>query len=520
MKIVLAIAIALTALHAQGVVTTIAGAGGKGSGDAQLYYPGGVAFDTQDNLYIADSYNHRILKMTPDGAVTTLLGTGAPGKTDAQLTYPRTLAVDQAGVVYVADSYNQRVRKIAVDGSVTTIAGTGEMGDALTQLAYPRGVAVDAIGNVFVSDNYNHRVLRVSPEGIITNAAGGRGQGDGATQLNFPFGIAVDGAGVLYIGDAYNNRVQKVTPDGSATTLLGAPGGGDAIERLVDPVGVDVDSAGNVYVSDTGNNRIRKVSVDGSITTVAGETVAGAGERQLNSPFDTAVDSQGNLIIADTNNHRIQKITFPAPQDAPQLRHAATNRPEPGSPNQIMQVSPAMACPEPLEVSVGGYRAEVSGVYFVIPESLAADAPAEVSVSCLARSLLPKMKLAMRPAQPRLFTNWSGQALAEAADTGTIADQQSPGKAGSLVSLFGTGFGALERADALGRRAVSGNVTATVGGMPADVLYAGTAPGQTIGLAQINLRIPPELTTGLHQVSVSMDGIATQGGVLLPVESK
>jgi len=518
MNIVLMAGLAAVALSAQGMVTTVAGAGGRGFGETQLYYPGGVAFDRLDNLYIADSYNHRIQKMTPDGVVTTVLGTGVSGLGDDQLRFPRTLAVDQTGTVYIADSYNQRVQKLAPNGPVTTIAGRGGLGSELTQLAFPRGVAVDPNGNVFVSDNYNHRVLRITSEGVITNVAGGRGPGDEPTQLNFPFGIALNDAGDLYIGDAFNHRVQKVTPGGAGATVGGTAGPGPGINQLANPVGVDVDSARNLFVADTANNRVQRITPQGEVTTVAGGFGAGSGERQLDSPFDTAVDSFGNLYVVDTYNHRIQKITYPAPQSAPQLRHAATNRPAAGSPNQIMRLSPEMACPEPMSILVGGYQAAVKGALFTIPDAVDPGVPTDVYVSCQTRSLIPRLTLPMLAAQPKLFVNWNGQASAELADTGALIDANSPVRAGALVSLFGTGFGALETADLNGLRRVQGDVTVKIGGLIAEVLYAGTVAGETVGLTQINVRVPPEVKPGLQTVVVSMDGLPSQGGVVVAVK--
>jgi uncharacterized protein (TIGR03437 family) len=521
MKTGIALCLSVAAAFGQVVVSTVAGAGGLGSTLEELHYPGGVAVDGSDNLYIADSYNHRVLKVTPNGQVSTVLGTGVPGLSDSQLRFPRTLAVDRAGAVYVTDSYNHRVQKVAPDGALTSIAGRGGQGGELTQLSYPRGVAVDGDGNVFVSDNYNHRVLKITVEGIITIAAGGRGQGSEPAQLNFPFGIALDREGALYVGDAYNGRVQKVLRDGTASTVAGAGGWGGERDQLANPVGVDIDAAGNLYVSDTNNHRVQRITPGGQVVTIAGGLGAGSGERQLDQPFDTAVDSLGNLYVADTFNHRVQKYTFPAPLAAPQLRHAATNRPGPGSPNQLMRISPALSCPEPIGVMVGGYRAEASSAsgetVFTIPEAVDPAVPTEVYVTCQSRSLFAPFPLAMTPLQPRLFVNPANQPLAEVAETGAVVDALTPAKAGSVVSVFGTGFGGLDAVDSNGQRRELGTVTATVGELPVDVLYAGTAPGQTIGLTQINLRISPDVKPGLQPVVVYVDGQPTQGGVVLAV---
>jgi sugar lactone lactonase YvrE len=232
---------------ATGIITTVAGTGTGGFGGdggastaAQLYYPYSVAVDGVGNLYIADYYNQRIRKVTAaTGIITTVAGTDVGGfsgdggaATAAQLLYPNGVAVDGAGNLYIADTSNQRVRKVtAATGIITTVAGTGTYGfngdggaATAAQLRYPSGLAVDGAGNLYIADWENHRVrLVASATGVITTVAGAGTAafgGDGAAAtlggLSFPASVAVDNAKTLYIADSGNHRIRKVAPPSAA----------------------------------------------------------------------------------------------------------------------------------------------------------------------------------------------------------------------------------------------------------------------------------------------------------------
>jgi len=507
-------------LSAQGPVALAGGAAGRGNGVFQLTYPGGVAVDSQDNLYVADVYNHRIQKITPDGVVTTFAGIGTAGLGENQFTFPRTVAIDKMGNVYVADSYNHRVRRISPDGTNVNVAGDGTLGTDLNHLNFPRGVAVDSDGNLFIADNYNHRIIRRTVEGIVSVYWGGKGQGSGPLELTSPAGLAVDRDGTLYIADSANHRVQKVTRAGVATTVAGVTGiPGPDPNQLAGPVGVDVDAAGNIYVSDTGSHRVQMVTPSGTVRTVAGG-VGGPGERELNQPFDTALDSAGNLYIADAYNHRVERWTMPPA--SPQIWNSATNRTGPGSPNAIMRLAPLPACKDQLKVLVGGFTAvaspSVTGLDFVVPEEVDPSAPTEVYILCGQETLYSALSLPMVPVQPRLYANWMSLASAENAVSFNLIDTANPAKAGDAVSVYGTGFGLLSPANATGNRLVLANVTATIGDSSAEVLFAGVAPGQSPGLQQINILIPPGLPPGLHEFRIAANGAQSQGSILIPIE--
>ncbi|MFG3551813.1 hypothetical protein [Streptomyces sp. NPDC047725] len=284
-----------------GTIITAAGNGESGfvvdGGPAvgtKLQYPYGVAVDGAGNLYIADTHNHRVRKVTPNGNITTVAGNGQAGFVSdggpavaTNLHYPIGVAVDREGNLYIADYSNHRVRKVAPDGIITTVAGNGQAGfvsdggpAVATKLKHPWGVAVDEEGNLYISDRYNHRVRKVAPNGVITTVAGNGVSGyvaDGgpavATSLHYPAGVAVDGEGNLYIGDGNNHRVRKVAPAGIITTVAGngvsgyvADGGPAVGERLYYPYGVAVAPSGDLYIGDSHNHRVRKVFAAAAVT--------------------------------------------------------------------------------------------------------------------------------------------------------------------------------------------------------------------------------------------------------------
>jgi hypothetical protein len=317
-----------------GTIVTVAGTGRAGySGDggpatqAVLNTPLGITLDAAGNLFIADANNYRVRKVAPDGIITTVAGTGKAGysgdggpATEAQLNgFLGGVTVDGAGNLFVTDTFNHRVRKVAPDGIITTVAGTGKAGYSgdgglavEAMLDSPIGLAADATGSLFMTDGglyHNCRVRKVAPDGIITTVAGtGKagysGDGGPATEarLNAVFGLTVDAAGNLFIADSVNGAVREVRPDGIISTVRSG---------LNFPIDVAVDSEGNLSIAEWNGYRVRKVGKDGHITTVAGvgkkrypgdggpATAAG-----LRGPTRLAIDAAGNLLIADSGtNH-------------------------------------------------------------------------------------------------------------------------------------------------------------------------------------------------------------------------
>lgn len=334
-----------------GVVTTLAGSPGtSGTADgmgsaARFAWPHGVAVDGSGNVYVADTGNNTIRKVTPSGVVTTLAGSpGVSGSADgtgsaARFSYSRGIAVDGNGNAYVADYLNHTIRKVTSAGVVTTLAGTPEAAGctdgtgSAARFDWPHGIAADGSGNVYVADIYNHTIRKVTPGGAVTTLAGNSGTGgsvDGtgnAARFTWPHGVAVDGSGNVYIADSGNHTIRKVTPTGEATTLAGSPGtsgssdgqgssnGIGSAAQFFSPRGVAVDGSANVYVADTYNHTIRKVTPSGVVTTLAGSprvsgTAEGTGSSaRFTSPQGVAVDANGNIYVADTNNHVIREVT-------------------------------------------------------------------------------------------------------------------------------------------------------------------------------------------------------------------
>jgi serine/threonine protein kinase len=327
-------------------LTTLAGQVGVGGyadgagNQAQFRLPNNVAVDRAGNVYVADTGNNTIRKIAPNGVVSTLAGiSGSHGSADgtgseARFWAPFGIAVDRSGNVYVADTANNTIRKITANGVVSTLAGlAGHPGskDDLgpnARFRNPWGVAADETGNVFVADMSNNTIRKITPSGMVMTLAGQAGMtgsvdGSGSqARFNAPHGVATDHAGNVYVSDSANGTIRKVTPGGVVGTLAGLPGysgntdgsGNDA--RFGNPQGLAVDSKGIIYVADAGNNAVRRITPVAEVTTLAGvagtSAVSGGVGAGLNSPGGVAVDSAGSVYVADTNNHAVRKLAFSA----------------------------------------------------------------------------------------------------------------------------------------------------------------------------------------------------------------
>jgi sugar lactone lactonase YvrE len=413
-----------------GIITTVAGNGGAILGDggaatnASLNGPNGVTMDAFGNLFIADSGNGRIRKVDTNGIITTVAGNGNYGysgdggaATNASLAIPFGITVDAYGNLYIADTYNASIRKVTYQGPtlpvfnvaptnagnyqvivtgaygsvtssvatltvllpptitsqpvsqsivygqtaafsvtaagagpftyqwlfngtnlpngiITSVAGNGANGfsgdgGAATNAAlkYPSRVAVDSYGNLFIADWLNRRIREVNTNGIITTVAGTNNEGfsgDGGAATNAsladPYAVTVDAYGNLFIADSDNLRIREVNTNGIITTVAGTgkngfsgDGGAATNASLGSLEGVAVDAYGNLFFADGNNNRIREVNTNGIITTVAGTNSSGfsgdggaATNAALNFPLDVTVDGYGNLFIVD--NNRIREV--------------------------------------------------------------------------------------------------------------------------------------------------------------------------------------------------------------------
>ena len=407
-----------------GVITAVAGNGAPGfSGDggaataARLRFPTDVAADSAGNIYVADGDTDRIRKVTPEGVISTVAGMShmagdGEGATAALLFFPTGVSSGDRGNVYIADTFNHRIRKVAPDGVISTVAGAGEQGfggdggpATEAQLSYPRDVLPDSAGNLYIADTSNNRIRKLSPDGVISTVAGTGTEGFSgdsgpatAARLSFPRGLALDEAGNLYIADRWNHRIRKVTPDGMISTVAGSGFSpffrGDGIPAtqadLYFPDRVAVDADGSLYIADTFNERVRKVAPDGMISTVAGTGQSGfsgdggpAAAARLNAPTGVAVDLAGNVYIADAHNSRIRVLTL-AQQTTPRLKEGGVVNgasfapaPAPVSPGSIVSVfgenlanGTAGAESVPLPADLNGTQVLMNGIPAPLGESV------------------------------------------------------------------------------------------------------------------------------------------------------
>ena len=321
-------------------VSTLAGIGTLGSIDgitatASFNRPNGVAIDTNGTVYIADNLNNKVRKITTSGIVSTFAGSGTIGSADglgtlASFNKPSGIAVDVSGNIYVADTFNNKIRKITPSGLVSTLAGIGTVGlvngsAATASFRFPTGVAVDAAGVVYVADASNLVIRKITTAGIVSTLAGSGiyGFADGtaaAASFKNPTGIAVDASGNnIYVADFGDHRIRKITSAGVVITFAGdgtagAINGSATNANFSSPYGVAVDLLNNVYVTDNYTCNIRKISATGIVSKIAGVgfwgNLDGAGSiAGFYNPAGIATDVSGNIYVADVINHKVRKIS-------------------------------------------------------------------------------------------------------------------------------------------------------------------------------------------------------------------
>jgi uncharacterized protein (TIGR03437 family) len=557
-----------------GAIFTLAGTGVRSfSGDtgpaalAQLDTPTGMAMDAAGNLYLADTANNRVRRISPDGTIVTVAGNGNAGfagdgrsATAALLNHPMGLALDTDGTLYIADTGNNRVRQVSPAGDIGTWAGNGNaayFGDGdravAAALRAPRAVALDAEGALYISDTENHRIRKVV-NGMIETIAGSHqgfgGDGNPGTDalLNFPSALAIDPLGNVFIADQGNGRVRKLDPNGIITTVAGGDG------SLTTPRALALDRAGNLYVSDSTANQVGRVTPDGKVTAVAGSGACcyandggPALTASLNGPWGLAADAAGRLYVADTGNDAI-RLLQPAPTGggAATVANGASNQPGPIAPGEIVAIfgiglGPAQPVQFQSLNSLGLVSTELAGVSVlfngiyapvlyasatqvtvVVPYG-ASGSPVQIAVQYQSRIVLTT-SAPLAPTAPAIFTadsSGKGQAVSVNQD-GTANGPGHPAPAGSTVTLYATGEGQTSPAGFDGKPAGAlpphpvAPVSVTIGGQPATLLSAGGVPGMVAGIMQVTVKVPSGLAQAGPAPVVLQVGVASSpSGVTL-----
>jgi uncharacterized protein (TIGR03437 family) len=492
--------------NAAGTLTVAAGSGASryygGDGGpataARLHAPAGLARDASGNWYIADSANNRIRTISSAGVMLTLAGTGDAGSAGdggpallAQLNNPRAVAIDAQQNVYVADAGSHRIRKIDPSGNISTV---------LAGLEDPESVLTDSASNLWIADAAAGTVLKVSATGVSSTVA----------VTPSPTALAFNPVGRLLI--ATGQSIAELKSDGSLATIA---------DGLGHPSAIAVTAAGQVLVADSAGQVIWTGTPDGTFHIIAGTSAAGfsgdggpANQARLNAPSGLGVDNTGTIWIADSGNNRIRTLTSSGSVGAVTnlaIVNAASMQPGAIAPNEIVTIFGTGFDPTSLTVSFAGQAATVfyangGQINALVPPNLAPGASVEVDISSDPQSIA-SLTTPITNAALGLFTTDSGTGPAAAVNqNGKLNSADMPAARGSIVLLFATGGGTAEEA-----------VTVTIGGLPADVLYGGPAPGFP-GLMQINARIPEKLArTGAVPVTVAVGAASAQTGVTISV---
>ena len=468
-----------------------------------------VARATDLSMYVADSAAGVVRRIALSGEITVAAGGPAP---DALLNHPSGVAADPSGNVYIADRDNHRLRRVAVDGTITTIASAVPWSE-------PSGVSVDGAGNIYVVDPGLRQVLRIAPAGVTERVAP-------HLTLKSPATAVADALGTIYIADTGAARILAVNAAGVVSTLLdnlAGPRGlaidglghlffteqdGARVQRLdlasgslIElapgawriPRGIAVSAAGDVFVADSGRQQVMRVDSTDKAVAIAGTRVAGysgdggdAASAQLNFPWDVAIGPGGVLYVADLDNHRVRRLIAQT-RPAPGVTIEALG---PVAPGMLLVLHGTNIPANPIvlinSIAVPILATDDTQIQVQVPLDLAVTGAAEIVI-------VDQGRIAATVSVPT------------AASAPVLLPSPLSALPGAVISIYGTGLGV----GAL-------PVTATVGGIAADVVSLDPSPGYP-GLFQISLRVPRALQPGMADIVVTVGGVASQAGMSITI---
>ena len=506
----------------QGNISTFAGAGANASSPGtqatsiRLSLPTSVAVDSLGNLYFSDTTANRIRRVSPDGTVITIAGADGPGlqgddgpASRAILNNPTGIAIDSENTVYFADTGNNRIRKITQIGQISTIAGggsdTSDEGIGLAaKLIQPMAVATDRNGNIYIAETGGNRIRLLNRAGTLTTLAGAR------SNLNQPRGLRVAENGDIFFADSGSNTIRRLSAAGELVIIAGngaagfsGDGGSATSASLANPSDVALDPDGSIWISDSGNSRIRKLALaqfapvaPAALTDIFSVTHSATMLEQAVAPgevvsiFAAGLGPEAGAVGRITSAHTLETSV------------AGTQVLFDGTPAPLFYVQDKQ-------------------INAQVPYIIAGRLETEVTIM-IAGVVKGRRRIPVKQSVPGLLTlsGGTGQIVAVNED-GNSNSASNPAARGTVVTFYATGDGQLGP-DAIdgkpyGAAKTPYSVSADFGGYSGDVLYAGRAPG-FVGLMQINVRIPSQFVpSGAVPIVLTVRGESSQTGATLSI---